>query len=139
MVKWLTLLGFSLMLAACQPTPPQPLYQRLGGQTGLEQIVDHLLQGIANDPSIARHFEDTDIANFRRLLIEQLCELSQGPCKYSGVTMQESHTGFQISKANFDALVNLLIDAMQHQGVSISAQNELLGMLAPMYKDVVYR
>ncbi|WP_337843097.1 group 1 truncated hemoglobin [Rheinheimera sp.] len=138
-MKWINLLWLSLLLAACQPTPAGTLYQRLGGQTGLEQMVDHLLQSIATDPSIVHHFEDTDIARFRTLLIEQLCELSQGPCKYSGASMQESHTGFQISKAHFDALVNHLIDAMQQQGISISAQNELLALLAPMYPDVVYR
>ena len=53
--------------------------------------------------------------------------------------MRESHTGFQITQAHFDALVNHLITAMQQQKVAIEAQNEFLAMLAPMYKDVVYR
>ncbi len=138
MVKYLVLIA-TLVLAACQQQPDTTLYQRLGGKSGVEKIVDGVLSGIEHDPSIVHHFEDTDIPRFRRLLIEQFCELSGGPCKYTGVSMQESHTGFQITQAHFDALVNHLISAMQQQQVSIEAQNEFLAMLAPMYKDVVYR
>ncbi len=138
MVKHLLLLA-TLVLTACQQSPETTLYQRLGGETGVEKIVDGVLYGIEHDQSIVHHFADTDIPRFRRLLIEQFCELSGGPCKYTGVSMQESHTGFQITQAHFDALVNHLISAMQQQKVSIEAQNEFLAMLAPMYKDVVYR
>ena len=133
------LLALSLTLTACQHKPETSLYQRLGGESGVEHIVDGILYGIEHDQSIVHHFADTDIPRFRRLLIEQFCELSGGPCKYSGVSMQESHTGFQITQAHFDAIVNHLITAMQQQKVSVEAQNELLAILAPMYKDVVYR
>jgi hemoglobin len=138
MVKYV-LLALSLTLTACQHKPETSLYQRLGGESGVEHIVDGILYGIEHDQSIVHHFADTDIPRFRRLLIEQFCELSGGPCKYSGVSMQESHTGFQITQAHFDAIVNHLITAMQQQKVSVEAQNELLAILAPMYKDVVYR
>jgi len=139
MVKLITAFCCCLLLLGCQQSPSVSLYQRLGSDAGLTQLVDNLLEKIASDASIAHHFDDTDIPRFRKLLIEQLCQLSGGPCHYSGASMAESHTGFQISKANFDALVNHLIAAMQQQQVSISAQNELLALLAPMYNDVVYR
>lgn len=138
MVKYL-LLVVTLVLSACQQSPQTSLYQRLGGESGVENIVDSVLASIEQDQSIVHHFADTDVPRFRRLLIEQFCELSGGPCKYTGVSMQESHTGFQITQAHFDALVNHLIAAMQQQKVAVEAQNEFLAMLAPMYKDVVYR
>jgi hemoglobin len=138
MVKYLLLIS-TLILSACQQSPETSLYQRLGGETGVENIVDSVLLSIENDQRIVHHFADTDVPRFRRLLIEQFCELSNGPCKYTGVSMQESHTGFQITQAHFDALVNHLISAMQQQKVPVEAQNEFLALLAPMYKDVVYR
>lgn len=138
MVKYLLLIA-TLILTACQQKPESTLYQRLGAEAGVEKIVDGVLYGIEHDQNIVHHFEDTDIPRFRRLLIEQFCELSGGPCTYTGVSMQESHTGFQITQAHFDALVNHLIAAMQQQNVAIEAQNEFLALLAPMYKDVVYR
>ena len=132
--------GSLLLLSGCSQTPaPDQLYQQLGTEQGLARIVDGLLKEIEQDQQIVHHFRDTDIERFRQLLIEQLCEISGGPCTYTGATMQESHTGFQITQADFDNLVRHLMTAMTAQNVTLPAQNQLLGLLAPMYGDVVYR
>lgn len=133
------LLLFTLSGCSTSPEPKDWLYQQLGGASGLEQLADGLLREIEQDRQIVHHFKDTDIARFRKLLIEQFCDLSGGPCKYSGATMQESHTGFQITEADFDNLVGHLIKVMTEQQVPVAAQNRLLAKLAPMYQDVVYR
>ena len=129
-----------LSISGCSQTIAQDqLYQQLGSGTGIEKIVDGLLVEIEQDQQIVHHFRDTDIERFRKLLIEQLCELSGGPCKYTGVSMQESHTGFKITQADFDNLVRHLMKVMTDLNISTPAQNQLLGLLAPMYGDVVYR
>ncbi|MAD75568.1 MAG: group 1 truncated hemoglobin [Rheinheimera sp.] len=140
MVKTVTLVSLCLVLLLGCSTAPQPvLYQRLGADEGINAIVDGLLFEIEHDDRIVHHFADTDISRFRAMLAEQLCDLSGGPCQYSGSTMQESHTGFNISLADYDALVEGLIKVMQRQQVSIADQNALLALLAPMYKDISYR
>lgn len=137
-LKWLAVL---LLVTGCQsrPTGQDWLYQQLGAQAGVQQLVDGLLTKIAQDPQIVHHFRDTDIARFRQLLIEQICELSGGPCQYTGASMQESHTGFQITAADFDQLVSHLIAVMDSQRIPIAAQNRLLALLAPMQRDVINR
>lgn len=136
--RWLLVM---LLLTGCQskPEPPDWLYQQLGGGSGVSQLVDGLLVKIEHDPQIVHHFRDTDISRFSKLLIEQICQLSGGPCHYSGASMQESHTGFQISAADFDNLVNHLIAVMTAQQVPIAAQNRLLALLAPMQPEVINR
>lgn len=136
-MRWMLL--SVLLLSACSHTPEPSLYQQLGGENGINAIADGLLSEIKHDQRIVHHFADTDIARFRRLLAEQLCQLSGGPCTYTGGTMQESHTGFNITLADYDALVEGLIKVMQRQNISISAQNQLLALLAPMYRDISYR
>lgn len=136
---WLGVLSVIAISGCSQTAPKDQLYQQLGSTVGIEKIVDGLLVEIEQDQQIVHHFRDTDIARFRKLLIEQLCELSGGPCKYTGVSMQESHTGFKITQADFDNLVRHLMKVMTAQNISITAQNQLLGLLAPMYGDVVYR
>lgn len=137
--KLTVILLSALLLSSCSQNNSPSLYQQLGGEAGITAITDGLLHEIEHDQRIVHHFADTDIARFRRLLAEQLCELSGGPCVYSGGTMQQSHTGFNISLADYDALVEGLIKVMQQQNISISAQNQLLALLAPMYKDISYR
>lgn len=128
-----------LLLLGCSTTSQTSLYQRLGADEGITAIVDGLLFEIEHDERIVHHFADTDIGRFRTMLAEQLCDLSGGPCQYSGSTMQQSHTGFNISLADYDALVEGLIKVMQRQQISIADQNALLALLAPMYKDISYR
>ncbi len=131
---------FGLLTGCANPSrPTDSLYQQLGATAGLEQLVDGVLVEIERDPQIAHHFKDTDIVRFRRLLIEQLCQLSGGPCQYTGATMQESHTGFAITPADFDNLVNHFIKVMSAQQIPVTTQNALLAKLAPMYSDVINR
>jgi len=141
---WQTLLRLTTIMllslgCAKTPTPSDQLYQQLGGKAGLEQLVDGILVAIEQDQQIVHHFKDTDIERFRRLLIEQLCQLAGGPCQYTGASMQESHTGFHITPADFDNLVNHFIQVMTAQNIPVATQNALLAKLAPMYSDVINR
>ena len=111
----------------------------LGGEPGLEAVVDNLLERMAKDEQIVRHFQDADIALFRVGLTEHLCDVADGPCEYGGEGMKATHRGLNITQADFDRLVQLLIYAMQEEDIPIGVRNDLLKRLAPMYGDVVYQ
>ncbi len=113
------------------------LYRALGGQEGIGKVVDASLVEIHNDKRIAFFFEKTDLADLRRLLVEQLCAATGGPCTYSGRTMEESHSGLNIKDADFDAFVEDLVRAMDKEKVPKDLQKQLLGLLGPMRPDVV--
>ena len=124
-------------LAACASLPTATTYDQLGGAAGIEGIVDDLLEKIVEDERINFQFADTDIVRFRSMLIEQLCAESDGPCTYSGLSMPESHAGRGIDDAQFNALVEDLIDVMTARKIPVGAQNRLLRRLAPMHRDIV--
>jgi hemoglobin len=113
------------------------LYARLGGQAGVVAISDRLIDRVASDPRMGRSFKDTDLARIKRLLAEQLCDLSGGPCHYSGDSMKEVHAGHDISEADFYGMVETLRTILKERRVGIAATNELLRLLAPMKRDVV--
>lgn len=127
----------ALMLVGCQSAPPDRLFQQLGGEAGIVALVDSFMLGLGNDARIRDHFSRTDPARFREKLIEQFCQLAGGDCVYSGDPMAEVHRGMDISDADFNALVEVLIDAMEQQGIPVSAQNRLLKPLAAMHGDIV--
>jgi hemoglobin len=128
-----------LLLAACAGTSGNngDLYRDLGGHEGIVAIVDRFLVELSDDPIVADDFRDSDIERFREKLIEQLCNLSGGPCEYTGDTMTQVHNGMGVDDAEFNHLVQDLIDAMNHVGTSPGAQNRLLALLAPMHGDIV--
>jgi hemoglobin len=126
------------VLAGCATRAAAPsTYDQLGGAAGVEAIVDGLLETIVDDDRINAQFANTDILRLRSKLIEQICAESDGPCTYTGLTMQESHAGRHIDDAQFNALVEDLIAAMTARGVPVAAQNRLLRRLAPMHGDIV--
>jgi hemoglobin len=125
--------------AAAGAAAPQgdALYRALGGQEGIGKVVAAALVEIHNDKRIAFFFEKTDLADLRRLLVEQICAATGGPCTYSGRSMEEAHSGLNIRDADFDAFVEDLVRAMDREKVPKDLQKQLLGLLGPMRPEVV--
>jgi hemoglobin len=113
------------------------LYRALGGTEGITKVVDAALAEIHGDLRINLFFEKTDMPDLRRLLIEQICAATGGPCEYTGRSMEEAHSGLNLSDADFDAFVEDLVRAMDSQKVPKDLQKQLLGLLGPMRPQVV--
>jgi len=113
------------------------LYRALGGEAGIARVVDASLTEIHGDLRINFLFEKTDLADLRRLLIEQLCAATGGPCKYTGRSMEEAHSGLNLTDADFDAFVEDLVRAMNATKVPADLQKQLLDVLGPMRPEVV--
>lgn len=127
------------LLAGCAQQPPKDdsLYLALGERPGIQRIVEGMLLNIAKDERIVEHFKKVDIVRLRDKLVEQVCVEAGGPCRYSGDTMAESHKGQNLTRSDFNALVEDLIDAMDAQGISVPNQNRLIARLAPMRGEVI--
>ncbi len=128
-----------VMLAGCAQQPPKDdsLYQALGQKPGIQRIVEGMLIISVKDERIGENFKKIDIIRLRDKLVEQLCVEAGGPCKYTGDTMAESHKGQNLTRSDFNALVENLIDSMDAQGISVPNQNRLIARLAPMRGDVI--
>lgn len=136
---WGAALALALVLAACASSPKRSIYDDLGGQAGVEALVDDLLEEIVVDERINHYFADTDIFRFREKLIEQVCAESGGPCLYTGEPMAAVHAGHGIDEAAFNALVEDLLTAMDSNAIPVTVQNRLLKRLAPMHGEIVER
>jgi len=140
------LTGFTLFLlaaaaaaGACAAVPgaSPSLYQRLGGEPVLAQISTELIDRVAADPRIGTSFKDSNLKRIKQKLTEQLCEISGGPCRYSGDSMRESHAGHHITESDFYGMVEMLQQLLREHHVGLRETNELLRLLAPMKRDVV--
>jgi hemoglobin len=125
--------------AAQPPTPPVSLYQELGGEPGVEAIVEAMLVNVVEDDRVGEIFANSNLVRLRRLLAEQFCAVADGPCVYSGFSMRESHRGMTVTEVEFNAVVQALADALDELEVAVPTQNRLLARLAPLRDDIVYR
>ena len=138
-MRVLKLLVIIVLLAGCAQQPPKDdsLYRDLGERAGITRIVEGMLLNIAHDPRIVERFRKIDIQRLRDKLVEQFCVEAGGPCVYTGDTMAESHKGQNVSRSDFNALVEDLIAAMDAQGIPVPVQNRLIARLAPMRGEVI--
>jgi hemoglobin len=139
--RWLA--GAFLVLAVnfCGPAiaqaPAATLYARLGGTSVVSAFINEAIDNVAANPDTNRTFDKVNLQHVKDMLVEQICAISGGGCKYTGDTMRDVHAGHHISNAEFFGLVEKLREAMRSHDVPLSARNELLELLAPMKRDVV--
>lgn len=113
------------------------LFQALGGKTGLVKLMDDFMLRLLADPRTEVHFKQANQPRVKEQLVDQFCVLSGGPCVYKGADMRLVHRALDITKSDFNALVEVLQAAMDAQGIAFRAQNQLLAKLAPMHRDVI--
>ena len=113
------------------------LYEALGERDGISRLVDSFLLQIASDERISHRFVETNIKRFRRMLNMQFCAVTDGPCIYDGDDMRKTHAGLSIREAEFNAVVECLMDAMDENEIAIGVQNRLLTRFARMQRDIV--
>jgi hemoglobin len=136
-------LVFSLVAALTACTAPQrgatgkSLYERLGGKPAIQAVVDDFIGNVAADSRINRFFANANIPRLKSMLVDQICEASGGPCKYTGESMKEAHAGMGITEAHFNALVEDLVKSLDKLRVPAKEKNELLAALASMKPDMV--
>jgi len=115
----------------------QSLYLAIGQQPVLEKIVDNLITIIGQDDVVFDHFAESNVSHFRKKLTIFLCHITDGPCQYTGDTMQDIHRGMQISANQFNHFVELFIEAMNISDIKYPLQNKLLARLAPLRKNII--
>ena len=115
------------------------LYEALGSLDGITKIVSDCIDLSVADPRIAETFDDTNIVRLKKLIVDQICALTGGPCQYKARNMQSSHKHLKLTNAHFNAMVEDLQIAMDRSNIPMRTQNRLLAILAPMQRDVVSR
>ncbi len=132
----------SAATAAATAVAPQSLYDRLGGTTAIASVVDAFVANVAADTRINARFSrvagDTSaMRQFKQKLVDQVCAGSGGPCTYAGLDMKAAHQGMGLTGADFDAVVEDLVKALDGAGVPQKEKDELLAILGPMRADIV--
>jgi hemoglobin len=123
-------------------TKEKSLYDRLGGKKAISAVVDEFVGNVAADNRINKFFAQTAsdtsrLASFKKKLVDQICQASGGPCKYTGKDMKTAHQGMGITEADFNALVEDLVKALDKFKVGETEKNQLLGALGPMKSEIV--
>ncbi|MFZ2387083.1 MAG: group 1 truncated hemoglobin [Polaromonas sp.] len=113
------------------------LYKAFGEKSGLVSLMDDFMTRLLADPRTGPHFKPANQQRVKEQLVEQLCALGGGPCVYKGADMKTAHVNLEVTKSDFNALVEVLQRSMDAKGIPFTRQNQMLALLAPMHRDII--
>ncbi|MCK6545685.1 hypothetical protein L6R52_07445 [Myxococcota bacterium] len=141
------------------PNGDRTIYQRMGRKPGVVALIDDFVARVVGDPSLVGFFAASDAGRLGTCLVRQVCDVAGGPCVYGaevgpelignvkcrdmasshrGLTNPAGGAGAPITRADFDALVGHLVDAMIATGTVLPADRAAIGdALAPLCPDIV--
>ena len=115
------------------------MWKAFHGEPGVDRVVDELVDLSLADPRISDIFKSHDMVRLRRTLKEQFCYILNGGCTYSGRDMKAVHKDMGLQNTDFNALVEHLQEAMDHEKIGFRDQNRFLAKLAPIQRPSVER
>lgn len=122
--------------------PPRTLWERLGGQEGVEKIAGDFLDLALQDKRVnftrggQYKIDDARRADLKQKLVELASMASEGPLRYSGKSMLEAHKGMHITSAEYDACMEAMREALRKNGVKPEDAAQILTAVETIRKVV---
>jgi hemoglobin len=114
------------------------LYTRLGEHAGIEKIVNDMVDIHLANPTIAARFAASDVAELKRKATDFVVTGTGGPQIYQGKDMRAAHANMNISDAEFMAVADDAMNALDKNGVGQREKEEVLFILYSLRPDVVH-
>jgi hemoglobin len=134
--------GTAIQTARAQVTQPS-LYERLGGAYSIATVVDDFIERLLvnatlnANPAINEARTRVPKAGLKFYVTAMVCEVSGGPCKYTGRTMTESHRHLNITQAEWEAMVVDFKATLNEFKVPQREQQELIAIVGSTRNDIV--
>jgi hemoglobin len=134
----------------------KPLYDRLGGEKGINAIVDDWISRAIADPRVNWERKDVKkggilhreksvewqpteekIAEMKKHIVQFFSLSTGGPSFYDGKEMKQAHTGMRITNPEFDAAVGDLKATLDKLTIPDKDQRELLAIIETTRTQIV--
>jgi hemoglobin len=115
----------------------ETLFDRLGGEGGIARIVDELVDRHVANPTIAARFAGSNVSQLKQSATAFVVTGTGGPATYQGKAMREVHANMNISDAEFMAVVDDAMGALDANGIGQREKEEVLFILYSLRPDVV--
>jgi len=124
-------------------TRSKSLYQRLGGETTMETVVDLFHRKILDDHRIRHFFEGVDMAHLGQHQKRFLSYAFNGPANYTGRNMREAHRRvvgeMGLDDSHVDAWLENLVEALRELDVAEDLVQEAELIADSVRDDVLNR
>lgn len=113
---------------------PKSLFDRLGGTQGITRIVDDVVEAHMNNPAIQVRFlpykaQPERMAVIRQHTIDFFSAGSGGAVEYTGRDMTSTHTGMNISAAEYMCVVDDVLQVLTQHNIDEESKKDVLAIL----------
>lgn len=121
----------------------KPLYERLGGLKPITLVVDDFIDRLLADevlnanPAIKAGRESSPAPYLKVQVAVLVCQVTGGPCKYTGKDMKSSHSHLNITEAEWSAMAADFKASLDKFQVPAAEQQELFDVVGKTKKDIV--
>lgn len=136
-------LACSGLSAVAQDTPKQSLYDRLDGVKPIALVVDDFINRlVTNDalnanPKIKEGRKHSPDPYLKFQVTNMVCQATGGPCKYTGLSMKDSHRHLNITEAEWQIMLTEFRKTLDKFQVPAQEQQELITIVESTKKDIV--
>jgi hemoglobin len=119
------------------------LYERLGGLPAISLVISDFVDDFVADPLImanpaVRERKTPDATPYIKYQVTTLlCEVTGGPCRYTGLGLREAHADLNVSPAEWDRMVEIFSATLDQHRLPPALQQEVFAILGPTRDDIV--
>lgn len=114
------------------------LYEKLGGQAAIRQVVDEFYNRVLADPTVNHFFAHTDMEKQRQHQTAFI-SFALGGSDYTGRSMEQAHSGLNLQPEHFEAIATHLGASLSAKGVSAADIDTVLSQVATLKEAVLHK
>lgn len=97
--------------------PESTLYERIGGEAGIKELILAFYVKVLADPELGPFFRDSSIEKLHSMQREFFAMALGGPVRYTGRSLAHVHHGRGITMSHFARFTGHLVETLRDIGV----------------------
>ena len=114
------------------------LYERLGGEERIRSITADILDNHLKNKTVSVRYLDSDRERVIQVVTEFICAGTGGPQEYTGKDMLTTHRGMNINEAEYLAVVDDIMAALDSNNVGEREKQEMLMIAYSLKGEILH-
>jgi hemoglobin len=108
---------------------PQTLYERIGGQAVIAELIHQFYDRVVADPALQPFFEHASMDKIRHMQRQFFSAALDGPITYTGKPLSHVHHGRGITRQHFALYVGHLLETLEGLEINETDVQDIIGRI----------
>jgi len=117
----------------------QTLYERVGGEEAIHDMIHEFYDRVLADPELKPFFENTSMDKLRKMQREFFSAALDGPMTYTGKPLGDVHHGRGITIHHFALFAGHLLDTLKARGIEEQDVQAVIARINTYADEIVGR